>query len=313
MYQKNFIRILLTIGILHVFSYNVIALMPPHLVRTTPHNGGLLEGNTLTFYGYSLKYTEIEDLLVINLTTNNKVEISTDLSCEWEGEGDCRGCQQQYCILRVTLLKVYPGHEYEANFLGWKIRFTSICDTEICHHAPEKLFRFEKNEKWGYKDLNGKIIIESQFIIANDFSPEGIAAVADEKSWYYIDKKGKKLITPLLFDNGPDYFSEGLARFTAHDKIGFFDKHGEVIIEARFDFAWPFHEDLAVVCMGCRKVPYNEEYWKMIGGQWGYINKKGNIVIPLKFESASRFENGKARVKFNGKKIYIDKKGNLIE
>jgi hypothetical protein len=161
-------------------------------------------------------------------------------------------------------------------------------------------------------DETGKVIIKPRFIFAKEFSPEGIAAVADEEGWYYIDRTGKKLITPLIFDNGPDYFEEGLARFTERKKIGFFDKHGRIIIEAKFDFAWPFHERLAVVCMDCKKLPSDGEHSKMIGGRWGYINKKGEFMIPLKFEKALRFENGKARVKLNNKWVVIGRNGKVI-
>ena len=176
-----------------------------------------------------------------------------------------------------------------------------------------KLIPFEDEKSgWGYKDEEGNILIRPQFHIAFAFSPEGIAAVADDNGWIYIDKTGKQLITPFIFDNGPDYFQEGLARFTANNKIGFFDKKGKIIIEAKFDFAFPFHEGLAVICMGCKEVPYDEEHRIVTGGKWGYINKKGNIVIPLKFQNASHFENGKATVMFNGQTIYIDKEENII-
>ncbi|MBM4386253.1 MAG: WG repeat-containing protein [Deltaproteobacteria bacterium] len=45
-------------------------------------------------------------------------------------------------------------------------------------------------------------------------------------------------------------------------------------------------------------------------GKWGYIDKKGAVVIPFRYEEARDFENGKARVKTGGKWIYIDGDGN---
>ena len=277
--------------------------MPPHLVRTIPEDGGLLQENVLKFFGYSLMYAEIEDLRVIDLTSNEEIEITTDLSCEWKGKGDCTGCQQQSCILKVKLLKVYPGHQYEANFLDWQVRFHSIFVPKTSPHAQKKLFRFEKDEKWGYMDGQGKVVIEPKFIIANDFSPEGLAAVVDDRGWAYIDKKGNTVIRPFIFDNGPDEFREGLARFTIEKKFGFFNKTGKTIIKPRYDYALSFSEGLAAICIGCDIKSDN------IGppeknGKWGYINKSGKIVIKTQFDYAYLFSEGLAAVGIRCQTIY---------
>ena len=51
-------------------------------------------------------------------------------------------------------------------------------------------------------------------------------------------------------------------------------------------------------------IPYRK------GDKWGYIDKKGKIVIPIQYDDAWPFsDNGLARVKVNGKWGYIDKKG----
>jgi hypothetical protein len=113
--------------------------------------------------------------------------------------------------------------------------------------AQERLIPFEKGDKWGYKDGRENEVIKPQFIQANDFSPEGMAAVVDDTGWAYIDTRGKIIIRPFVVDNGPDYFQEGLARFTVENKFGFFPKTGKVVIKPRFDFAAPFHEGLAAI------------------------------------------------------------------
>jgi hypothetical protein len=45
------------------------------------------------------------------------------------------------------------------------------------------------------------------------------------------------------------------------------------------------------------------------GGRWGFINRKGAIVVPLRIECAESFQNGRARVKLEGQWQYIDRKG----
>ena len=50
------------------------------------------------------------------------------------------------------------------------------------------------------------------------------------------------------------------------------------------------------------------------GGQWGYIDTKGNWVIPAKYEDAYFFSaDGQARVTINHELFLIDKKGTVIK
>ena len=50
----------------------------------------------------------------------------------------------------------------------------------------------------------------------------------------------------------------------------------------------------------------------MIGEKCGYINKQGEIVIPLIYDDASSFINGRAYVERDDMSFYIDKKGEVI-
>ena len=143
-----------------------------------------------------------------------------------------------------------------------------------------KLLRFEENGLWGFKDASGNVVLKPRYLDAYDFLQEGIAAVADEKGWSYIDEKGNVLIRPFLYDNGPDYFKDGLARYEEKGKLGYFDTRGKVAIKARFDFALPFENGRAEVCQGCvKKAEGEQSHWE--GGLWGAIDKTGALVVPL--------------------------------
>ncbi|MBM3748509.1 MAG: WG repeat-containing protein [Acidobacteria bacterium] len=182
----------------------------------------------------------------------------------------------------------------------------------LCAIAAEKtgaeLTAFESKGKWGYKDTRGRIVIPARYEVAQPFLPEGIAAVADQSGWAYIDAQGREVIRPFIFDNGPDYFHEGLARFVAQGRFGFFDRHGKVAIPARFDFALPFAEGLAAFCAGCKEVSEGE-HKAMRGGRWGFMDRQGEVVIPAKFEEARGFEKGRARVKLGGRWGFVDPSG----
>ncbi len=72
-----------------------------------------------------------------------------------------------------------------------------------------------------------------------------------------------------MFDNGPDYFSDGLARIVSPSgKFGFINKKLEVVIEPQFDFVTPFDEGRAHVCEGCRPVPMGESSRWEGGVEW---------------------------------------------
>jgi hypothetical protein len=96
---------------------------------------------------------------------------------------------------------------------------------------------------------------------------------------FYFTKSGL-VRRALYFDNGPDYFVNGLARTEWNGKIGFFNKELSIVIEPEYDFAFPFEKGISIVCMGCT-MKKTGEYTKMVGGKWGAINLNGEIVQPI--------------------------------
>jgi hypothetical protein len=191
-------------------------------------------------------------------------------------------------------------------------------DCMVCFRINSKDYvdgmpiRFSEDGLWGYGDSKGKVIVEPYYFLAYEFTKEGIAAVADSTGWVYIDTGGRILIRPFIFDNAPDMFREGLARFVENGRFGYFDEYGKVVIKAQFDFSTPFNEDLAAFCKECQRV-YAGEHWSMQGGKWGYINRAGKIVISAKFDAARSFKNSKAQVNINGQWKLINKSGKILD
>lgn len=147
--------------------------------------------------------------------------------------------------------------------------------------APKRPFTsFEQHEKFGFKDATGAVVIPPKYVTVYEFEPGGLARVLDEQGWHVIDETGAVLFEPFLFDNGPDYVVEGLARFVSKGRVGFHDMKGNVVIEPRFDFATPFEGGRAEVCVGCVKRPIGEHH-KYEGGKWGVIDRTGAFVVPL--------------------------------
>ena len=114
------------------------------------------------------------------------------------------------------------------------------------------------------------------------FSKKGLSWILIDNKVFYVSKDGKTMRTHF-YDNGPDYFEEGLARTILNKKFGYMDESLKIIIKPRYDFGFPFCNGYAIVCNKCE--PEQEgEHREVIGGQWGVINKKGEVVIPIKFE-----------------------------
>ncbi len=172
--------------------------------------------------------------------------------------------------------------------------------------------------RYGYKDKSGNIIVHPFYSKAGDFSETGIALVIDNQFYYYINVYGQKLVRPYPVNYNPDGFSQGLSRYIDYSilKTGFINNKGEIVIKAQYFDALQFSEGLAGVCtytssngFSNRGVYSESDYMK-----WGFVNKKGEMVIPALYYKVTPFKNGKAVVYSKTKgKLIIDKQGRVIE
>jgi hypothetical protein len=83
-----------------------------------------------------------------------------------------------------------------------------------------------------------------------------------------------------------------------------------VVITPQFDIVDGFSEGLAAVNIGQTRIPN-------IGvisnpGKWGYIDKTGKLVIPLKFTHAEDFSEGLAGVRDGDRSGFIDHAGKFV-
>lgn len=102
-----------------------------------------------------------------------------------------------------------------------------------------------------------------------------------QSAGFVYDRKGNFMFEPYLFDNGMDYFSQGLMRFVQNGKVGFVNKKGKVKIPAIHDYATPFENGYSDFCDGCTEKCVTEdncEHKIMVGGKWGKMNKRGKVV-----------------------------------
>ena len=147
----------------------------------------------------------------------------------------------------------------------------------------------------GVKNQKGEIIVPAQFkIFSNLENGELVKGETiyfdgfkkDEQNeknafGYVYDKKGNFLYRPFFYDNGADYFSEGVRRFVKNGKVGFVDRNGTVIIKPEHDFVSSFNYGYAAFCDGCDWEKTEDEHKAIVGGTWGMMNFKGEIVQPI--------------------------------
>ena len=69
------------------------------------------------------------------------------------------------------------------------------------YSCSEGLARVEMNNKWGYINKDGKVVIGLQFNDAGDFR-EGLARVKTGYGWGYINKEGEVVIGLQFNDVG---------------------------------------------------------------------------------------------------------------
>lgn len=154
------------------------------------------------------------------------------------------------------------------------------------------------NGKWGYADKTGKVVIQPQFDTAFDFW-DGLAQVGVK------DKDFPETVNPSY-------------------KMGFIDESGRIVVELKFASLRNFHEGLAAAAVtipddGEKKSYKNQPPFNF---KWGYIDLKGQTVIPMEFIQAGDFSENLASVQVAesskslcGNRIkfgYIDKTGAVV-
>ena len=148
--------------------------------------------------------------------------------------------------------------------------------------------------KYGYISKDGKVAIDYQFDKADVFRDK-MAAVSVNGQCGIIGTQGKFIINPqyqVIIADG-DLFMVG-----QNSQCGWVDKGGKPAIDTKYDAAWPFYGgDYAAV---------------KTGDKWGYIDRKGNMVIQPQFDDAYCFDGDVALVRLKNKTGLIDKAGKFL-
>ncbi|MBF0583187.1 MAG: WG repeat-containing protein [Magnetococcales bacterium] len=158
------------------------------------------------------------------------------------------------------------------------------------------------NGRFGYMDLEGRVVLDFIFDDANHFS-NGSAQVNDQGDCHstLIDPNGNRLLDPgLTMDSD---FNEGLARVATRDfsdrKYGVVNRRGQLVVSLRTCRIRAFSEGMAVTVENDRH---------------GFIDRSGRQVVDHLYADAMAFSEGRAGVKdpVSGKWGFIDQEGNVV-
>lgn len=203
-----------------------------------------------------------------------------------------------------------------------------------------ELIPFLQKDKYGYFDLEGKIIINPQFENATAFR-EGLALVSisaeNNTKWGFINKDGKFVINAIY--KSATVFQEGLAWVvTDNSAPSVIDKKGEIkftlkdanevklysdglaaysVVDTINNSRWGFVDKSGntTITPQFEDVDYFSDdkcAVKNKEGKWGYIDDSGKIIINYQFNKAFKFKNGKAIVSLDNKYGVIDTDGKYI-
>lgn len=138
---------------------------------------------------------------------------------------------------------------------------------------------FQQNNKWGYFDSTGEIIIKPKYQKAKNFS-EGLAAVKFHGKWGYINNNDELVVINKY--NAISRFKNGSAFVKYNNKWQIINKNGELLIQMFFDNAedftlgLPFQIPLIKISM--INASNNEV-------KYGLIDRFGKVILYPKFDN----------------------------
>ena len=200
------------------------------------------------------------------------------------------------CVLNF-LPKGSPAAEGPQEEPELSNRMSLFCEGLLC---------VKKDGKWGYIDRDGNEVIPLQFTDADPFEENGIARVKTDSGVHWIDTEGNFVDRPEI--TVPEETGDAIWYQTSYqllNRFGLKDQDGNILIEPEFTIngiqsVGRFTENgLAAV--------YSP------GKGSGYVNKKGEFVIPQQFSAVRNFSDiGLAAVSRDHQWGYIDSSGKFV-
>lgn len=197
--------------------------------------------------------------------------------------------------------------------------------TRLSENPGGVLYPTHVNDKGGYIDQTGRVVIPHRFGLVFPFGDDGFAVTWEDEGSLAINRRGDVVLrgeevhalgrgrfavqeggrvrfvgllepfaTTVRCTSVVGPFSEGYIAVKVDGKWGFMNELGQLAIPPMCDEAVPFREGLALARQGAK---------------WGYIDQAGRWAIPPQFDGGVPFREGLAVVMLNERRHHIDKSG----
>lgn len=197
----------------------------------------------------------------------------------------------------------------------WDYVISSETDSKDVNYPfgveEEMIIIKEIDDLYGFMNVKGEVIVQPMYEEVKEFSC-GYAAVKENKKWHYIDKNGK---TSFKGEWDEAFsFSEGYALVVNGDTDFYvIDTMGKIAVDGP---KLGYKRMLYFVSEGLIPVnPIDNDYYGE--GKWTYSDMEGNLLFEPKYYSAVFFQEGLAKVSvFDGSggenSGYINTKGEVV-
>ena len=214
-----------------------------------------------------------------------------------------------------------------------------VYDTIYIHHLPEWIV----TGHMGFYALRNTKKLEYPSVFYYEIGPckDGMTVVRNEHGYGVLSRRGKTITVPgyEMIRN----YSSGVAVVYHHNQYAVMDRKGSFTLPfslnlvelndyynsiaraARFNLMTPrIRKQYGFVdTKGNTVIPFLYEDGHLfftnglvavkLGGKWGFINEKGETTIPFLYDTVSAFSNGKAYVLQDNTLMVIDTEGNVLE
>ena len=168
--------------------------------------------------------------------------------------------------------------------------------------------------KWNEK--NQSVEITRKYDKISGFS-EDVARIKKDNKCGFIDMKGN-IIIPLEYDYALD-FENDVVVIQKSEKYGLIDKEGHISIPVEYDSLLPLSFKYAKLASTIARLPNNMQWdnkdnllMALKNKKWGIINTKGDIEVPFVYDAVFFFSEGLAMVMKDDKWGAINTKGDII-
>jgi hypothetical protein len=192
----------------------------------------------------------------------------------------------------LSLLIVFSFSQKALSQTTLNLVLDTTFEIEEVEKCEEGMIAAKKNEKWGFLDLQGNVVVNFKYNNVRSFS-EGLAACYLDGKWGYINPIGEVVID-FQYTSAND-FQNGLALVTTNKKKSLYidKKNGKAITKGYTN-----------------KRSFSDGYAKV--GRGIYLNTKGKKAIEPECTGAGDFKNGLAVIRNNKKLGVINTNGEVI-